>query len=94
MHSTWMRTARSLTKGGVPARWCACPGGVPGQGVYLPGGTCERGVYLPRGGVPAQVVPPCGQNSWDMYCYIIPNQYGYITFKTFGTLGTVHSVRN
>ena len=76
MHSSRMRTARSLTRG-VPARGGCVPAqGVPARGVYLwgvylpegctcPGGVpTQGGVYLPRGGTcPGTPPPHCGQNS-------------------------------
>ena len=49
MHSSRMRTGRSLTvcwsllPGGV------CSGGVSAQGVSAPGGVCSRGCLLPGG---------------------------------------------
>ena len=57
MHSSRIRTARSLTMGGVPAREVYLPRGVylpggctcPVWGVYLPGGCTCQGVYLPGG---------------------------------------------
>ena len=54
MHSSSMRTAHSLTIGGVPTWWVHLLGGVPAQefaypGVFLQGGYLPRGVYLPMG---------------------------------------------
>ena len=47
--------------GGVPARGCTCPGGLPAQGVYLLRGECTCPGGVPAWGVPAQVLPRCGQ---------------------------------
>ena len=79
MHSSRMRTARSLTiMGGVPAQGVSAQGGVPAQGgvylarargMYLPGGVPAQGVYL--SGAPAQVLPP-GQNDRQVQkCYLL-----------------------
>ena len=65
MHSSSMRTARSLTMGGVYLpRGCTCPGGCTVWGctclgVYLPRGVPARGMYLPKGGIPALRVCTC-----------------------------------
>ena len=102
MHSSRMRTARSLTRsrsicwGGGTCTGCVylpvgctCLGCVPALGVYLPGGctcpggwTCLRsvpsrvGCICPGGvtclGVPAQVLPPCVQNSLHTLLKILP----------------------
>ena len=74
MHSSRMRTGRSLTvfrslqpEGGCTwsggGTWSGgvyfVPGGVPGpRGVPGPGGVPGRGVPGSRGGVPDQVLPP------------------------------------
>ena len=66
MHSSWMRTARSLTMGGVPGgevpAWgvylpvgCTWKGGVSGWGGgYLLGDVPARGMYLPGGTCPGR----------------------------------------
>ena len=71
MHSSRMRTARTLTIGGgvylprgvcLPRR-CTCTGGVPAQGVYLPGGSgvpAQGGVPVQGGTCPGRVYLPGG----------------------------------
>ena len=60
MHSSRMRTARSLTIGG-----CTCLGGVPAQeSTCLGGCTCQGGT--------CPGTPPCGQNSWHTLLKILP----------------------
>ena len=71
MHSSRMRTGRSLT-----VCWRLLPGGCACRGVYLPGGvpaqggTCPGGVYLPGGylpwGVPARGVGVSGLGGWGV----------------------------
>ena len=70
MHSSRMRSARSLTRGGVPARGVYLPGGVPARGeVPAQGGVPAQGVYLP-GGVPCDL----SHHAFDVTCMLPPHQ--------------------